>query len=176
MRLHQIVAVLSGILLLCCSAPARAISLDAPTGVQADPNGAFSYNAKFTAQAPVIIAGFEIAGLPANNVDNGVFIADCFCPPFATGCPVNPGVPFVIPVSGSLLDPSKDGSVSVAVFLCGGGSFVVNTTILHHTIVPTTVPTTVPTLSVWGMASLVLVLLAGLTIKFGAMKPSRKAA
>ncbi len=36
-------------------------------------------------------------------------------------------------------------------------------------------PLPVPTVSEWGMASLVLVLLTGLGIKFGAMKLSRKA-
>ncbi len=168
MRSNHIVSILCGILLLTCSAPSRADTLDAPAKVFADDTGAFSYDAVFTASDPVIIAGFEINGPPANNVNIGIIIADCFCPPTFPGCPVVPAVPFVIPVAGSLLDVSQDGTVTVQVFICDGETFEVKTIITHFS-------PPVPAVSEWGMASVVLLLLTGLTIKFGAMR-FRKAA
>lgn len=156
------VLVLAGLLLLSCSVPSRANSLDAPAVVEADKTGAFSYDAVFTARDnTVLIAGFTIIGPPANNVDTGTLIADCFCPPSAPGCSVDPSSrEFVISVAGSLLDPLQNGTVTIQVDLCGGQTFRVTTTVIPH-VQP------VPTLSEWGMVVLTLLLLVGITIRFG---------
>ncbi len=87
-------------------APARANTLDAPAVVMADKTGAFSYEAVFTAKDPVIIAMYEVCGLPDDNIVFDCSHADCFCPPpDDDGCPFDPGEELVIYVDGSLLNP-----------------------------------------------------------------------
>ena len=151
--------ILTGLLSLFCSLPSRANTLDAPAVVEADGTGAFSYEAVFTASEFVVIGSTSVYGPPENNVDVGVIIGDCFCPPQG-GCFVDPLEEFVIHVAGSLLDPLQNGSVTVGVILCGGPSFQ-TTTMITFTLPP------VPILSEWGMVVLTLLLLVGGSIILG---------
>ena len=153
------VLVLAGLLLLSWPSPSRANTLVAPVVVLADETtGDFSYEAVFTASESLIIASWTLNGPPASNV-GGIIIADCFCPPTAPGCPLSINEEQVIFNFGSLIDPSRNGTATVHVDLCDGRQFDVSTII-------TTSRKKAPAVSEWGIASLGLLLLAGLTIKF----------
>lgn len=134
---------------LSCPGFAAANTLDAPNPVEAAADGSFSYEAVFTASDDVVIQGFTLIGLNEDNVNFGIILADCFCPP-GGGCPVAMGEEFLIPVGGSLLDPAQPGLVTVSVQLCTGESFEVETTITPFD------GESVPTTSTWGLVVLCL--------------------
>ena len=122
---------LVSVYLLWGVAPARANTLDAPAVVGADKTGAFRYEAVFTAKDPVIIGGYMALGFPADNMRGVSWYADCFCPPpDYIGCPLDPGEELVIPVDGSLVNPSEGGTVTITLSLCSGGHFQVSTTVV----------------------------------------------
>ncbi len=154
--------VVAGLFLVTCSAPSRAHTFVAPTEVQADATGAFSYNAVFTVSSPVTIVGWTIT--PGSNtlvfgLSAAPIVFDCFCGP---GCPAVPGTPFLISVSGSLVNRDQKGTFTVEVLLRDGETFEVTTTIKPF------LP--IPALSEWGIVVLTLLLLVGIKIRFGRIR------
>lgn len=114
---------LGGILLLCSSL-AWAQTLDGPTQVVANPGGSFQYSVTFTpGPDPVYLAGEMFDG--SDNTDQGVLIADTFCPPEQ-----EPLKAFSHNISGSLVDITQPGKMIISLSLCSGEQFTLETTIL----------------------------------------------
>ncbi|MGI9556544.1 MAG: hypothetical protein ACR2N5_01240 [Solirubrobacterales bacterium] len=150
------IAVLCGILLLLPGvAPAQ--TLDVPATVQAAANGAFTYQAIFTAgPGGDNVLGFELQNL--NNTDVEHVFADPACEsPLAEGETSVLDIPIFPDDPHSLLNPAEEGSVRVSVSTsCLGGSN------LNLSATTTILPSlTVPTLPEWGWVVLAVLLTSG---------------
>jgi hypothetical protein len=125
MRMPTRSALASAAAVLLIAAGALADSFEAPVFAQADGDGCFSFETVFLTEADGVYFGWEnIDG--RDNTDLGLLMIDGFC----TGA-IPPDQPRVETVLGCLVDPTRDGSVTIQYGVCPTGDWTVTTVILR---------------------------------------------